>query len=180
VIFDAVRRGVGRARGGWRRPDPIATGPPDQTHRRTLKAGNTCEKERNDMRHPLRILVVLLAYAVMCGATIAAAQDGLTFDTSFAFRLGTQVHQPGNYVVRVTNSEMELTVTSAKGAANQAAVVTRLAEPDSQMSEGRVVFDKVGDVYYLSEVWIPGSDGYLLHVTKEKHTHVKVKAIKKG
>jgi hypothetical protein len=59
-------------------------------------------------------------------------------------------------------------------------VLTRIAEPDPPASEAKVVFDKVGDVYYLSEVWMPGSDGFLLMATKEKHTHVKVKAIRKG
>jgi hypothetical protein len=32
-------------------------------------------------------------------------------------------------------------------------------------------FTVVGNTYALSEVWIPGVDGYVLQVTRGKHTH---------
>jgi hypothetical protein len=50
-------------------------------------------------------------------------------------------------------------------------VLTRLAAPHAKLPEGRLVFDKVGDTYTLSEMWLPDKDGFLLHATKEKHTH---------
>ena len=34
-----------------------------------------------------------------------------------------------------------------------------------------IVFDKVGDVFTLSEIWVPGLDGFMLHMTKEAHEH---------
>lgn len=34
-----------------------------------------------------------------------------------------------------------------------------------------LVFDKVGDTCSLSEIWIPGSDGFLVLATKGKHEH---------
>jgi len=37
--------------------------------------------------------------------------------------------------------------------------------------DAHVVFDKIGNAYVLSELWLPGEDGLLLHVTKEKHEH---------
>ncbi len=132
------------------------------------------------MKHLLRILTVMLALAITSGASMAYAQDTSVFDTPFAFRLGTQVHQPGSYTIRVSDDEMTVAITPAKGAENVAMVMTRLAEPEPPLREGKVVFDKVGDVYYLSEVWMPGSDGFLLHAAKEKHTHVKVTLAKKG
>jgi hypothetical protein len=33
------------------------------------------------------------------------------------------------------------------------------------------VLDVVGDTDSLSEIWIPGDDGYLMPATKEKHGH---------
>jgi hypothetical protein len=37
--------------------------------------------------------------------------------------------------------------------------------------DAHIVFDKVGEVYTLSEIWIPGEDGLLLVATKGKHEH---------
>ena len=41
-------------------------------------------------------------------------------------------------------------------------------------NESSVTFDKVGDAYYLAEVYISGSDGYHLQGAPGPHTHVKV------
>jgi hypothetical protein len=39
--------------------------------------------------------------------------------------------------------------------------------------DAHIVFDKVGDTYFLSEIWIPGAaDGYLFLATKGPHTHI--------
>lgn len=37
--------------------------------------------------------------------------------------------------------------------------------------DAHVVFDKMGETYVLSELWVPGIDGYVLSTTKEKHEH---------
>jgi hypothetical protein len=33
------------------------------------------------------------------------------------------------------------------------------------------VFDRVGDERFLSEVWLPGEDGYLVRGTAAQHQH---------
>ncbi|MBP1635571.1 MAG: hypothetical protein H6Q10_2145 [Acidobacteria bacterium] len=131
------------------------------------------------MQHPFRILIVVFALVLATGAAVAYAQDEATFDTSFGFRVGKELCQPGKYVVRVNEDQMGLTITPAKGAPFIELAMTRLAAPEVRMAGVKVVFDKVGDVYYLSEVWLPGIDGFLLHSTKERHTHTTVTAIKK-
>jgi hypothetical protein len=131
------------------------------------------------MKHPVGIVAAMLALLITAGVSIASAQDAVTIDTTFAFRVGTVVCQPGRYELRTNVDLNTIMVTAAKGTGTPAVVLTRLAEPDPAAAEGKVVFDKVGDMYYLSEVWMPGSDGFLLTATKEKHTHVKVKATKK-
>ena len=68
---------------------------------------------------------------------------------------------------------------STKGPAAEAPVVTRLAQPAVPLVEPKIIFDKVGDKYIVSEVWLPGRDGFLLAGTKEPHTHHAVKAVKK-
>ena len=53
-----------------------------------------------------------------------------------------------------------------------AAVLTRLAAAiHTTPADAHIVFDKVADAYFLSEIWIPGQDGYLLQATKGRHEH---------
>jgi len=61
----------------------------------------------------------------------------------------------------------------------------RIAQPVPPVAEAKLVFDEVGDfapsyteyitVYVLSEVWLPGEDGYRIHVTKGAHKTKEVK-----
>ena len=37
--------------------------------------------------------------------------------------------------------------------------------------DAHVVFDVVDGTHYLSEIWMPGEDGYLVLATKGKHEH---------
>jgi hypothetical protein len=123
---------------------------------------------------------MMLAILITAGVSAAYAQTAAIADVPFAFRVGSASFEPGKYELRPGDNLMTMMIVPVKGREAVASVITRLGEPEPPISEGRLVFDKVGDLSYLSEVWIPGSDGYLLHSTKEKHTHVKVKLTKKG
>ena len=66
----------------------------------------------------------------------------------------------------------------AKGVAT-VRVITRLGQSGhAPEDDPRIVFDKVGDKYIASEVWMPYSDGYLIAGSKEPHTHHSVKITK--
>jgi hypothetical protein len=74
------------------------------------------------------------------------------------------VPSPDQQVIRVT--------ATGKGQSGVAIVVTRLAAgihttPDN----AHIVFDKIGETYIFSELWLPEVDGFLVHATKEKHEH---------
>jgi hypothetical protein len=133
------------------------------------------------MRKWLGVFAVALAATITAGVSAAYAQGAVTSDVPFAFKLGNKTFEPGKYTFRPDDQDAVITITSPKGASSPAIVETRLAEPDPSLGDGRLVFDKVGDVYYLSELWVPGAeDGFLLHITKGPHTHVNVKLNKKG
>ncbi len=67
-----------------------------------------------------------------------------------------------------------------KGTGMFLTTITRLAAPEVSLVDAHLVFDKVGDTYYLSEVWMPGEDGFLLYAAKGKHTHTLIKFHKKA
>lgn len=53
-----------------------------------------------------------------------------------------------------------------------AQVITRLAGAmHTTPEDAHLVFDKVGDTYFLSEIWVPGEDGYMILATKGQHEH---------
>lgn len=131
------------------------------------------------MRHPIRVFSTLVAVAITTFASVAHAQVEVVSSVPFAFKVGNTVHPAGHYTLRTNDADMTIQITPAHGKQTVALVETRLGAPEHPLGEGRLVFDKVGDVYYLSEVWTPGDDGFLLHATKAKHTHVAVKVMGK-
>ena len=52
----------------------------------------------------------------------------------------------------------------------RARIVTRLGGP-TEFQDGSLVFDKTDGSHILSEVWIPGTDGILVHSTPKGHSH---------
>lgn len=67
-------------------------------------------------------------------------------------------------------------VSDNKGPSSDALVLTRIGgEIHTTLDDSHIVFDTIGDKCTFSEFWIPGSDGYVVNATKEKHTHKTIK-----
>jgi hypothetical protein len=108
----------------------------------------------------------------------AYAQRSMKLTVAFPFTVGQATHPAGDYRFTVTEGKAEVRLTPAKGTPSFAMVESRLAQDNSETPVDRVVFDKVGDRYYLSELWFTGEDGYLMYAAKEPHTHHTIKAEK--
>ncbi len=66
-------------------------------------------------------------------------------------------------------------VNIKQGPALEALVLTRTAGAiHTTPGDSHIVFDKIGNTCYLSELWIPGMDGFVLYVTNMKHEHRSV------
>jgi hypothetical protein len=113
-------------------------------------------------------------YANPAGESIAPH----VVEVPFPFEAGTKTLPPGRYDIEQPSREL-LTFRSAKGIVAEIPIITRLAKASTPVAEAKVVFDKAGDKYYISEIWIPGADGFLVGATREVHTHETVKAITK-
>ncbi|MGA2263249.1 MAG: hypothetical protein ABSH28_17675, partial [Acidobacteriota bacterium] len=69
-------------------------------------------------------------------------------------------------------------------------VLKTLAQPNPPFAEPQLIFDVVGNFepsyteyvtdYVLAEVWLPGQDGSLLHVTKGAHSRQTIKGQNAG
>jgi hypothetical protein len=125
-------------------------------------------------------LILLGANRVSAQATNAVEEyfQPQVVETTFAFEVGGKVLPAGKYDIEQPTREL-LLFRPAKGPAVEAKVVTRLAQPATPLVEPKVVFDKVGDKYTVSEVWLPGKDGFLMANTPGAHVHHSLKAVAK-
>jgi hypothetical protein len=126
---------------------------------------------------------VALVLLLVSGVASALAQT--SFQIPFPFQAGGKKLPAGAYTFSKT-AEGELVVRQdATGKESPAAVIERISQPAPPIAGPRLVFDEVGDfapsyteyitVYVLSEVWLPGEDGYRVHVTKGAHKTKEVK-----
>jgi hypothetical protein len=112
----------------------------------------------------LTLLVPAFVYADM--------EPSIKANVPFEFTAEGKVFPAGNYTFTPTAERMVIQIAGPNKAEGLARVITRLASQfHTEATDAHVVFDEVGDKHILSEIWIPEEEGYVLHVTKEKHTH---------
>ena len=120
--------------------------------------------------------IVSAALLVLGVSQVAGAQTQDDFNIPDGFVANGKTLAAGNYVVTVNPAGEVLTLESkdSKGASALLTVETRISAR-KPVTEPEVVFDKLNGQLLLSELLVPGEDGYLLLVTKAKHTHESLK-----
>ncbi len=125
----------------------------------------------------LLALGLVAVLAVTSGYGRQTTTSSLKAQIDFPFTVEGKILPPGPYkFVRDTLS----TVFRVQGEGKNgvlAPILTRVAgEMRTTPQDACLVFDVVGDTYLLSEIWIPGEDGYLVLATKGQHMHKVIKA----
>ena len=125
--------------------------------------------------------VALAAVGTLAAASlaIAAARPLATADIPNPFTFAGKSLPAGKYTVMVESlGGLVILQNDATGKREAAEYVTRLAMTD--LAQPELVFDKLGDTLYLSEIRLTDEDGYQVPgATMKEHTHVRVKAEKK-
>lgn len=109
-------------------------------------------------------LFLALCLLTVGGGVVANAQivSGTTIQASvpFTFVVGDTTLPAGKYDIRVVDGDTlnVLEISSVKGHIS-VAFNTEDAQTkrDQILSKGKLVFDKIGDRYFLSQVWMAGS-----------------------
>ncbi len=121
-----------------------------------------------------RVLLMLSLFTLLIAASAYAQAPLVLAKIPFAFTVEKKVLPAGQYefTPNIERGVLRVLDVDKKGEAVLAPIITRLAAGmHTTPKDAHIVFDKVGDVYTLSEIWVPGEDGYLLHATKGKHEH---------
>jgi hypothetical protein len=125
-------------------------------------------------------ILVMASVIVLLGATFGLAegtQPMIRANIPFQFIVGTKMLPAGEYDFTPNALGDAVRVINIKGGpSSDALVLTRLGgEIHASPQDSHLVFDKVGSTYTFSELWLPGNDGFLLNITKEKHEHRTIK-----
>lgn len=112
------------------------------------------------------VLVTFFALGPAFGQTVEAVRAAIPY----GFTFGSKVLPAGTYTLTVTKFGLQVQSVTT-GAVYRAPIITRLGGPTEFLRGGSLVFDKSGSVRILSEVWMAGADGILLHSTPKSHSH---------
>jgi hypothetical protein len=127
------------------------------------------------MRKQLLVAVAVAALALGTFGGLAWAAGSVSVNIPFSFMVKDKEMPAGTYEIRSQGSdEGELVIKGVKsGASATVQVIERLA--DTGAKQPKIVFDKMEDgKSFLSEVHIPGADGFLVGIAKGKEKHVTV------
>jgi hypothetical protein len=128
------------------------------------------------MRSRTLIAAAAVAVAMLAGSQPAQAQTQYDFKVPFGFVAHGKTFAAGEYRLATNDTDTILTLEGKdpKNGAVALPVETRISEARS-LAEPEIVFDKLDGKYFVSELLVPGDDGYMVQVTKAKHTHESVK-----
>lgn len=123
------------------------------------------------MRKQVRAAVVAGVVVLGLVGTLAWAAGSLSVNIPFSFFVKDKEMPAGTYSIQPEgNSESRLVLRGGSGSV-VIPVIERLA--DTGTKEPKVVFDKTEDgKSYLSEVHMPGKDGFLVGISKGREQHV--------
>jgi len=125
---------------------------------------------------------MMAGLAVMLLAQIAYGQATagvLRVAVPFSFTAAGKEFPTGTYLFKREGSG-RISVSSASGKATALLAVITLLARSSDADDHLLAFDKVGDARVLSEVWLQGKDGALVHSTPGEHEHEVVKLVAKS
>lgn len=99
------------------------------------------------------------------GQTTAIAH----FQVPYEFVIGANAMPAGEYIFSTSTEKAWLVVESPTGNKLNAGIETELSGPTELFRDGSLVFDKTDKGLLLSEVWMPGAEGLLLHEIPKGH-----------
>jgi hypothetical protein len=96
-------------------------------------------------------LAILIAFTLLTTAAFAGSATQKA-DVPFAFHLGNKVMPAGSYTIRQLTSQSVVIKQEGSGAVSTIAL-TFSAQRDAKDNGAKLVFDRVGDQYFLVQIW---------------------------
>ncbi len=103
------------------------------------------------------LIAGLLVLSSMAAAQVARAQETMVVDIPFAFVAGSATLPAGEYRVQKLDGNSAVLLIHCWDARASALVITNAAQAKEPQSESKLVFNRYGNRYFLSQVWKEGS-----------------------
>jgi len=119
------------------------------------------------MKRNLTTILSLVVTSLMFNASSAHAQSFTKADVPFAFNVGQKPMPAGTYEVKIKGAASDMISIRNIETGESALSITGYEAPQS--TEGKLVFNHVGNEYFLSQVWREsGSQGNRLPISKRE------------
>ena len=109
----------------------------------------------------ITMLSLLLVLAVISVNSQGRSETSIAGNVPFDFTVGDTRLPAGNYTLRriaLTSSYDRIVIKSADGRGDSHTVVTLPNRTSEVQKESKLVFNRYGDQYFLSQIWMAGSD----------------------
>jgi hypothetical protein len=103
------------------------------------------------------VMAGMMALTAMATTRVAQAQDRLAVNIPFDFVAGNTQLPAGEYTVQVSAPTHSLILISRTDSTTSAFINTNAAVSSQPQSESKLVFNRYGDRYFLSQVWQQGN-----------------------
>jgi hypothetical protein len=109
------------------------------------------------MRKRAFVMAGLIALTVMASTQVARAQNPLVVNVPFDFMAGSTKLPAGEYAIKISGPQNALLLINRADASHSVFMPTNAAVANEPKSESKLIFNRYGDSYFLSEVWSEGS-----------------------
>ena len=103
------------------------------------------------------LMAGVLVLSSMAATQIARAQEAMVVDIPFAFTAGNATLPAGEYRVQKMDRNSAVLLIHCWDARASALVITNAAQAKEPQTESKLVFNRYGNRYFLSQVWTSGS-----------------------
>lgn len=110
----------------------------------------------------IRLLACVAATAFVVAPVLGQGREMVNIPFSFNIRTSKVSLPAGSYNIS-SSSDFLVLAAPSRGQQVTQLITTRLTGPNSFLQAGALVFDSTGGKKILSEVWLPGQTGILLH-----------------
>jgi hypothetical protein len=103
-------------------------------------------------------MLMLIAGVVLMAALVSAHAQSITVvaDVPFEFTVGGESLRAGEYSVRSFTTNGDVVLISTRNSSDGVIRLTQTIEARIAPKQGKLVFHRYGQRYFLSEVWTPG------------------------
>jgi hypothetical protein len=98
----------------------------------------------------------LMALTVMASTQVARAQDPMVVKIPFEFAAGNTTLPAGEYSVKISETNQALLLVNRMNSEASVILTTNPAEAREIQTDSKLVFNRYGDRYFLSQVWSAG------------------------